>query len=61
MHVITTHIEANDLKQREVAALLGISQPRVSNLMRGNFEAFRLDTLVGFAVKCGHRVTISAA
>ena len=61
MHVITHHIKENSLKQREVALLLGISQPRVSTLMKGNFESFRLDALVGFALKCGHSVSINAA
>ncbi len=54
-------IKANNLKQREVASLLGISQPRVSTLMKGDFESFRLDTLVAFTVKCGHTVSIDAA
>ena len=61
IHVITQYIKTNELKQREVASLLGISQPRVSTLMKGDFESFRLDTLVGFAVKCGHTVSIHAA
>jgi len=61
IHVITEYIEANNLKQREVANLLGISQPRVSILMKGDFESFRLDTLVGFAVKYEHTVSIDAA
>ncbi len=61
MHVITHHVKANSLKQREVAKLLGITQPRVSTLMKGDFESFRLDALVGFALKCGHTVTIKAA
>jgi len=61
IHVIILHIKAGDLKQREVANLLGISQPRVSTLMKGDCESFRLDTLVGFAVKCGHTVSIDAA
>ena len=61
IHVITEYIKANNLKQREVAALLGISQPRVSTLLKGDFESFRLDTLVGFALKCGHTVSIDAS
>ncbi|MGI9323778.1 MAG: helix-turn-helix domain-containing protein [Pseudomonadales bacterium] len=61
IHVITEYINANNLKQREVANLLGISQPRVSILMKGDLESFRLDTLVGFAVRCGHTVSIDAA
>ena len=61
MHVITQHIKTKYLKQREVAKLLGITQPRVSTLMKGDFESFRLDALVGFALKCGHTVSINAA
>lgn len=61
IHVITSYIKTNGLKQREVASLLGISQPRVSTLIKGDFESFRLDTLVGFAVKCGHTISMDAA
>ena len=61
IHVIMEHIKANNLKQREVAELLGISQPRVSTLTKGDIESFRLDTLVSFALKCGHTVSIDAA
>ena len=60
IHVITQYFKDNGLKQREVAQLLGVSQPRVSALMKGNFESFRLDTLVGFALKCGRTVRIEA-
>lgn len=61
IHLITEYIDENNLKQREVASFLGISQPRVSTLMKGDLESFRLDTLVGFAVKCGHTISIDAA
>lgn len=61
IHVVTDYVKANNLRQREVASLLGVSQPRVSTLMKGDYESFRLDTLVGFAVKCGHTVSIDAA
>jgi hypothetical protein len=33
----------------------------VSTLLKGDFESFRLDTLVGFAVRCGHKISIDAA
>lgn len=61
MHAITHHIRSNELKQREVAGMLGISQRRVSTLMKGDFESFRLDSLVAFALKCGHSVSIDTA
>lgn len=61
MFVVQAHIRANQMKQREVATLLGISQPRVCILMKGDFESFRLDTLVSFAIRCGHKINIHAA
>lgn len=39
----------------------GVNGAVVSILMKGDFESFRLDTLVGFAVKCVHTVSIDAA
>ena len=61
MHVIRQHVRSNELEQREVAGLLDISQRRVSKLMKGDFESFRLDSLVGFALKCGHSIRIDTA
>ena len=61
MHAITQHIRSNELGQCEVAGLLDISQRRVSKLMKGDFEFFRLDSLVGFALKCGHSIRIDTA
>ncbi len=61
MHAITQHIRSNELRQPEVAGMLGISQRRVSTLMKGDFTSFRLDTLVAFALKCGRSVSIDTA
>ena len=61
MHAIMQHIRSNELRQREVAGMFGISQRRVSTLMKGDFTSFRLDTLVAFALKCGHSVSIDTA
>lgn len=61
MHTIAKHIRPNEPRQREVAGMLGISQRRVSKLLKRDFESFRLDTLVGFAVRCGHKVSIDIA
>ena len=61
MHEITEYIRSNELRQREVAGMLGISQRRVSTLMKGDFSSFQLDTLVAFALKCGHTVSIDTA
>lgn len=61
MIAISQAIEARGLKQQEAAELLLITQPRVSALMKGKLEAFRLDTLVDIAHRLGLHVSISVA
>ena len=46
---ISETINARGLKQKDAAELLLISQPRVSALLKGKIDEFRLDTLVDFA------------
>ena len=46
------------LTQARAAALLGVTQPRVSDLMRGRLNLFSLDTLVEMAGRMGFRVGI---
>jgi predicted XRE-type DNA-binding protein len=52
------HIQREQLAQAQAAKLLGVTQPRISNLMRGKIEAFSLDILVKMAVAAGLRVTL---
>lgn len=44
--------------QAEAARRLGVSQPRVSTLMRGKLSLFSLDTLVAMATAAGLHVEI---
>ena len=46
------------LKQREIAALLGIEQPEVSHLMNGHFNRFTTDKLLDFLKRLDRKVTI---
>lgn len=46
-------IRARELKQDAVGAMLGVSQGRVSDLVRGKVNKFSLDMLVTFAAKLG--------
>ena len=46
-------IKSRQLTQCAAAKLLGVSQSRVSDLMRGKSEKFSLDMLVLFAAKLG--------
>jgi predicted XRE-type DNA-binding protein len=46
------------LKQRDIAALLGIKQPEVSHLMNGHFSRFTTDKLLEFLKRLDRKVTI---
>jgi predicted XRE-type DNA-binding protein len=46
------------LKQREIAYLLGIKQPEVSHLMNGHFGRFTTDKLLDFLKRLDWKVTI---
>lgn len=45
--------------QAEWAEILGVSQPRVSDLLRGKIERFRVDTLIAFLGKTGAEVRLT--
>jgi predicted XRE-type DNA-binding protein len=58
MLLIQDKIEKGKWSQPEVAKLLGISQPRVSDLMRGKLSKFSLEMLMGFLERMGEEVRI---
>ena len=43
----------NELTQEAAADILGITQSRVSNLVRGQWKKFSLDMLLALAIKAG--------
>ena len=43
---LSTLIDARGLTQAQAAALFGVTQPRVSDLVRGKIDRFSIDTLV---------------
>ena len=51
-------ITARGLKQAEAAELLGVTQPRVSDLMRGRIDLFSIDTLIDMLTHLGIRVKL---
>ena len=51
-------IAARELKQGEAAKLLGVTQPRVSDLMRGRIDLFSIDTLIDMLAKLGIRAKV---
>ena len=52
-------IEAQHLTQARAARVLGVTQPRISDLMRGKIERFSVDTLVAMLGHVGAKVRIS--
>lgn len=58
MIALKEHIERHGWSQKEAARQLGVTQPRVSDLMRGKINLFGLDTLVNMAVAAGLHVEI---
>ncbi len=61
MAQLEKQIKARKMTQVAAAALLGVSQSRVSDLTRGKVEKFSLDTLVEFAAKLGKPARIELA
>ena len=49
MMELSSYIEKHGLTQAQAADLLGVSQPRVSDLMRGKINLFSLDMLLNMA------------
>jgi predicted XRE-type DNA-binding protein len=58
MFALKEHIKATGLSQVEAASALGVTQPRISDLVRGKVNLFGLDALVNMAVAAGLRVEI---
>jgi predicted XRE-type DNA-binding protein len=54
-------MEREALTQAEAAERLGISQPRVSEIVRGKVELLSLDYLVGLCAKAGVEVGLRLA
>ncbi len=53
MMELSSYIEKQGLTQAQAATLLGVTQPRVSDLMRGKINLFSLDMLLNMATTAG--------
>ena len=51
-------IRARRLKQAEAAKVLGVTQPRVSDLLRGRIDLFSTDTLIDMLAHLGGQVKL---
>lgn len=53
------HLRKHRLSQSEAAKLLKVTQPRVSDLMRGRIDLFSTDMLIELLGRLGARVKVS--
>ena len=51
-------LKARGLKQAEAAKVLGVTQPRVSDLARGRIDLFSVDGLIDMLARLGIRVRL---
>lgn len=63
MAAVRQVIEQRQLTQAQAAKLLGVTQPRISDLIRGKIDLFSMDMLVSMLAQAGMHVelTIEAA
>ena len=56
MIALKAHLTRTGLSQAQAAKLFGVTQPRISDLMRGKINLFALDALVNMAATAGMHV-----
>lgn len=54
-------IDARGLTQAQAAVLFGVTQPRVSDLVRGKIDRFSIDTLIEMLSRAGCQVEVRVA
>lgn len=59
MLIITAFIQYNEWNQSQAARALGLSQPRVSNLINGKISKFSIDMLLEILGKLGYFMDIT--
>lgn len=59
MTAIREVVEGWKLTQAKAARRLGVSQPRLNDLLRGRLDKFSLDALVGLATRAGLSVSLT--
>ena len=61
MMALAEVIRESGMAQGEAAGLFGITQPRVSDLVRGKINLFSLDTLIDMAATAGMTPTVKVS
>jgi predicted XRE-type DNA-binding protein len=53
MTALKNHLTIAEMSQTQAAKLFGVTQPRISDLIRGKINLFSLDALVNMATAAG--------
>ncbi|AWK15731.1 XRE family transcriptional regulator [Candidatus Fukatsuia symbiotica] len=56
MNALKERIKTKGLKQTEAAKMLGVTQPRISDLIKGKIDLFSIDTLITMLVASGMHI-----
>jgi predicted XRE-type DNA-binding protein len=56
MLAVQDRIRASGVSQREAAKLIGVTQPRVSDLMRNRIDLFSVESLVNMLLRLGMKI-----
>jgi predicted XRE-type DNA-binding protein len=58
MMALTGYIQERKITQSRAAKIMGVSQPRISDLVRGKIGRFTIDTLVNMVAAAGLKVDV---
>lgn len=58
MAELVAYIDGSGLTQGEIARRFGVTQPRISDLIRGRIDLFSIDTLVNMLTAAGLRLDV---
>lgn len=56
LSTLKDHLTRTGMSQAQAAKLFGVTQPRISDLMRGKINLFGLDALVNMAFAAGFHI-----
>ena len=58
MMALAGYIRERNMTQSRAARIMGVSQPRISDLVRGKIGLFTIDTLANMATSAGLKVDV---
>ena len=59
MIALQEHLKKSGMTQTQAAAMLGVTQPRISDLLRGRIDLFSVESLIDMITATGLQVKLS--